>query len=161
VRSDQEVVGNDAERKGWQRVTLNFNIACPREKDRKPDAETPPGDAGAASGPPAERPVPVTPHEPRGRTPTPAPAAGTEIPTAPGGASGGGPEGPSTVPGAVPGDPNPGPGRPQRIPEGGPPHVGGPSSSSSPMVRSPAVRTVERPVGPESTRRVPAIRPGN
>jgi len=36
VRSDQQVIESNAERKGWQRFSLNFNVACPTETKDSP-----------------------------------------------------------------------------------------------------------------------------
>ena len=159
VRADQQVVVAYAERKGWQRFSLNFNVACPKAQDtdrKKPgDVEAPKsGSEERDEGPSKleersradEAPNPErTVGPPRGADSEPEPIGPTVEPV------------PEAKPGPVP------TGKPG---SDGPPHVGGPSATSrvdsEPLDRSgiPTPRTVDRPVGRDLKRRIPTIRPG-
>ncbi|MFH1532489.1 MAG: pilus assembly protein PilM [Pseudomonadota bacterium] len=171
VRSDQQVLLSDADRKGWQRFSLNFNIACPKEKDRKKetegtpevDGETPApkaGEHGQVPGTPPPSPgPPISP--PKADVPVPgAPVVGPEGPPT-GETRDSGPEAPPT--GA---EGTEKPERPTAIDAYGPPHLDAPMTTprarSAPLDRAgiPVPRTVERPVGQDLKRRIPSIRPG-
>ena len=168
VRSDQQVIVSDAERKGWQRFSLNFNVACPKVKDRQsvkdagPDADTDP------SREPVEDPSKL---EERSRATVDPDPSREPV------------EDPSKLEERSRATVDPDPSRepvedPSKLEErsratvdpeptlDGPPHVGSPRGTPrvepAPITRSgiPSPRTVERPVGTDLKRRIPSIRPG-
>lgn len=184
VRSEQQVLMSDAERKGWQRFSLNFNVACPKEKEHTKDDVSPAvegdgegkvedtdgeapevkasGDNGQAPGTPPPSPGPPA-----------SPDSGAEAPDE--GASKPGEEpAPETPPTAAdeesapaaPPTVTPEPARPTEISPDGPPHIATPRATpraaTGPLDRSaiPTPRTIERPVGRDIKRRIPAVRPG-
>ncbi|MBM4373188.1 MAG: hypothetical protein FJ098_16150 [Deltaproteobacteria bacterium] len=166
-------MGADAERKGWQRFSLNFNVACPKA-DRKSDKDTPPGIGPEAVPASSAGPAPGTPPPSPGRPAAPPVKEPTSSPVPPPEAAVPAPEGealpdpgaPEGAPAAeAPGLPEgpeariPAMERPTRIRAAGPPHVGGPGATVP--ARVPSSRALERPAGADTTRRIPGIRPGN
>jgi len=188
VRSDQQVLMSDAERKGWQRFSLNFNVACPKEKDRKkgegaPEAvgeegkdevedaagEAPEpkgeGDNGQAPGTPPPSPGPPTSAGEPAEDPSKLEersGAGEEEESGrdapPTAEKASGPEPPPTGEAA--------PARPTELDPNSPPHIDTPRTTpragTEPLDRGalPTPRTLERPVGRDLKRRIPSIRPG-
>ncbi len=166
IRSDQQVLMSDADRKGWQRFSLNFNIECPKEKDRSKeevspeaggdgkstvedtDGEAPPakaaGDNGQAPGTPPPSPGPPTSLKPGPAESGEAPATLEErgrVDDAPEGASG--PEAPPVAgepESEAPPTATPEPARPTEINPDGPPHIGTPRTtpraSATPLDRA-------------------------
>ncbi len=185
VRSDQQVVVSDAERKGWQRFSLNFNVACPKAKDRQSVKDVGPGaDKGTESStdpsgkalPQGESGLKALPQDPTDPSREPATVEPEPAPGAPSGEHlPQGESGLKPLPQA-PSDPNREPATvapPVGVPSGkplprldGPPHLGGLRGTTrvepAPITRSgiPSPRTVERPVGTDLKRRIPSIRPG-
>ena len=188
VRSDQQVLMSDAERKGWQRFSLNFNIACPKETDRKKADEASPEETPAATAAGDNGQTPETP-PPSPGLPAPQkgpakggdaakgvgsegpPTAGESGPEAPptGDGKGVGPEGSPAGDGKGVGSEGPPTEervRPTELTPESPPHLEAPrttpSASAAPLDRAgvPTPRIVERPAGRDIKRRIPAIRPG-